>query len=288
VVGLSIAALFSCEQPQTPGTQIDDQSTNDPYTIVSATALVKSASATCPNGGVDIATGFDENGNAQLDNDEITDTYTICNGDAGLGNLVVISNEPSGNQCTFGGKSVAVGVDANLNGVLDSGEIETVQYFCSTMNFMMTSYFCRADLSLQEEVSDITIEYYIQEYYSGEIQVTGEVITPEIGVSKTVRWSPWSWVNPVDENSALFDQESAWLSGLVKINLNVLEPDTPDTDDPTSYWLLGIDRKGDTGPIDPDTVEVIIEYHDVDVPDVGMISWPVTPTTLSECAGVAP
>ena len=54
-------------------------------------------------------------------------------GNNGLQSLILVSTEPAGENCPFGGSRIDVGVDTNGNGVLDSSpnEIEHTEYVCS-------------------------------------------------------------------------------------------------------------------------------------------------------------
>lgn len=107
------------------------------------------AGVNCENGGVKIDVGTDDNQNNMLDEEEIDDTFYVCNGidgnpgapGAGGGtgssgtdgnnSLVNLVNEPAGSNCTNGGVRVETGVDDNDNGVLDPSEVEAVGYVCN-------------------------------------------------------------------------------------------------------------------------------------------------------------
>ena len=58
----------------------------------------------CPNGGIDVNTGFDTNSNGVLDNSEIKNTQAVCNGIDGTN--VTVAIEPSGSNCLAGGVSL--------------------------------------------------------------------------------------------------------------------------------------------------------------------------------------
>ncbi|MCP4755787.1 MAG: hypothetical protein GY866_33400 [Proteobacteria bacterium] len=110
--------------------------------------------ANCPNGGVAIETGIDENGNGVLDDDEVDETQYVCNGvsgqngadgqdgadgqgDSGTNSLVSISDEPAGVNCTVGGKIIETGLDNGDGGgtagdnTLQPGEIDSAEYVCN-------------------------------------------------------------------------------------------------------------------------------------------------------------
>ncbi len=96
----------------------------------------------CPNGGISIDTGIDDNGNGILDPDEVDKTQIVCNGEDGkdgedgsdgedgLTTLISVSNEPAGSNCADGGIKIEVGLDDNSNGTLDPEEIDDTAYVC--------------------------------------------------------------------------------------------------------------------------------------------------------------
>ena len=103
---------------------------NSVAAAVSASAPVSS----CRNGGVQVDTGIDTNGNGVLDVAEITNTQYVCNGDtgsSGLSTLVAISNEAAGANCANGGDKVDAGLDTDGSGVLDITEVTTTSYICN-------------------------------------------------------------------------------------------------------------------------------------------------------------
>ncbi|RCS26550.1 hypothetical protein DUT90_12400 [Polaribacter sp. WD7] len=91
----------------------------------------------CENGGYKIETGVDNNINGILDSDEIEAVNYVCNGtngNDGLNSLINISEEPKGENCENGGYKIEIGIDNDVNGILDSNEIITVNYICKTTN----------------------------------------------------------------------------------------------------------------------------------------------------------
>jgi hypothetical protein len=315
---IPIIFLQACDQSGSlPDVSITDQSTNAPYTILSSTASVRSGSeSACPQGGVTIDTGFDSNGNAELETDEVTDTLTICHGADGidgengtngangldgvdgLTTLIVIEDELAGNNCLFGGKKIAFGLDENANDTLEVSEIGQTEYFCSVVktlvnvtfepwgdncffggdkietgvdlnadnelseeevydtdyactvhNRLINTYICRAGLIVQGDLTNILIEYRLDEYYNGEIEATADVVSPDISISKSNHWSPW-----------IENQVTSWTEGLVRINFDMITPAN------SGYWLVGLDR-GENPPLrmDKDLTNIIVEYHDEDI-----------------------
>lgn len=95
------------------------------------TRSVDASTSNCPNGGVDIESGIDENGNGILDTNEIDSVETVCNGSRGLSSLVKVSTLASGATCSAGGVQFESGIDNNGNGLLDSTEVEATQVVCN-------------------------------------------------------------------------------------------------------------------------------------------------------------
>ncbi|NIP31896.1 MAG: hypothetical protein GTO02_20630, partial [Candidatus Dadabacteria bacterium] len=107
---------------------------------------VEPIGATCPNGGVQIDTGEDDNQNNMLDPGEVDNTFHICNGvdgqdgqdgqdgdddDSGPNSLFNILNEPPGSNCQAGGVRVQTGIDDNMNGILEPSEVDDTAFICN-------------------------------------------------------------------------------------------------------------------------------------------------------------
>ncbi len=107
-----------------------------PPALVSTTAVAAGQNG-CPAGGRRIDTGLDNGvgGGEPLDGilqtGEITSTSYVCNGVEGSTALVSVSAEAAGSNCAKGGQKIESGVDANGNGVLDSGEVIATSYACN-------------------------------------------------------------------------------------------------------------------------------------------------------------
>ncbi|MBU1220618.1 VCBS repeat-containing protein [Myxococcota bacterium] len=93
----------------------------------------------CPEGGQRVDSGLDANKNGVLDNDEISNTTYVCNGENGAEGLLVITPEPSGDNCPGGGQRVDSGLDTNKNGILDNEEILNTGYVCNGISTLLTS-----------------------------------------------------------------------------------------------------------------------------------------------------
>ena len=107
------------------------------------------AGAHCAAGGAKISAGIDTSGNGVLDAGEVGSTSYVCagsdgtngvngsngangsNGSNGLASLTAIVSEPIGANCSYGGKKVTSGLDANANNVLDAGEVSATDYLCN-------------------------------------------------------------------------------------------------------------------------------------------------------------
>ncbi|WP_420578512.1 DUF7151 family protein [Ekhidna sp.] len=91
----------------------------------------------CAAGGVKISVGQDANENGTLDSDEIASVSFVCNGadgnDGANGSTLVARTSPEepGENCENGGTLVEIGADANGNGSLDNGEVQTSFFVCN-------------------------------------------------------------------------------------------------------------------------------------------------------------
>jgi hypothetical protein len=101
---------------------------------VLVSVATEAAGASCANGGKKVSVGLDTNGNSILDSAEITSSDNICNGTNGingLNSLSAIVSEAAGAICPSGGLQLTSGLDLNLNGALDSGEVSSTNYVCN-------------------------------------------------------------------------------------------------------------------------------------------------------------
>lgn len=103
---------------------------------IAQTVLNSAPLADCPNGGITVQSGIDNNGDQLLSSSEVTTEQYICNGNTGVNgtntmtSLLAIKEEPIGINCPSGGSQVNLGVDTNANNVLDVSEITSVNYVC--------------------------------------------------------------------------------------------------------------------------------------------------------------
>jgi hypothetical protein len=108
---------------------------------------LEAAGTNCTEGGVAVLAGLDANSNNVFDAGEMSGTRYSCfvtpgaagtASTAGMATLVALSAEAVGANCTLGGRKVAIGFDANANGVLDTAEIASTQFFCSSATVTAT------------------------------------------------------------------------------------------------------------------------------------------------------
>jgi ELWxxDGT repeat protein len=138
----------------TDGTDGQDGTDGLAALAVTTTLSAGSSNSNCPDGGVQIDVGIDDNGNGVLDSSEIDQTTYICNGadgaDGGDGAdgsaspntiLTSISSPSASLECDAGGRVIAQGLDNGdgggvaQNGVLESGEVDYTTTYCSKYIF---------------------------------------------------------------------------------------------------------------------------------------------------------
>ncbi|WP_318308956.1 DUF7151 family protein [Flagellimonas crocea] len=91
------------------------------------------AGENCANGGYRLDFGLDANDNGTLEVEEVSSSQYLCNNAPaeGLTSLISTTIEPAGANCENGGYRLDVGLDSNLNGTLDAGEVTTSEYLCN-------------------------------------------------------------------------------------------------------------------------------------------------------------
>lgn len=111
-----------------------DNATTDGSPSVAANAIAVPPGDQCPAGGVEVATGIDENGNGLLDNNEIDDSGVICNGEHGADgrNSLLLVDDQVGDSCPAGGVRVRAGLDDNRDGALNApDEVDDTAIACA-------------------------------------------------------------------------------------------------------------------------------------------------------------
>ncbi len=159
------------------------------------TAIIN-AGGTCANGGLQIDTGADTDGDGVLRNAEISKTDFLCNGvngtngsngingtngasgTDGLNSLVTINPELAGLNCANGGTRIDVGLDANQNLILDPAEIDNTQYVCGAAPSLIADLIYIADPRRAGS----------KEVYAAATDGSGSALlfAPRVDVSKTV------------------------------------------------------------------------------------------------------
>ncbi|MFI5041839.1 MAG: RCC1 domain-containing protein, partial [Acidimicrobiales bacterium] len=93
--------------------------------------------ANCADGGTQIQSGLDANGDGQLESTEVTSTSYVCNGPPGEGGTAppreltsFVTLTPS-LTCPWGATETEVGFDTNGNGTLDANEVQHTSVVCS-------------------------------------------------------------------------------------------------------------------------------------------------------------
>jgi hypothetical protein len=84
----------------------------------------------CPEGGILLMLGPDENRDGLLEPDEVTQQEYICNGYNPGVPLAVTTDEPPGDNCAYGGTRLDVGNDVDQDGLLDPEEVSETIYLC--------------------------------------------------------------------------------------------------------------------------------------------------------------
>lgn len=86
----------------------------------------------CPEGGVAIRTGVDEDGDGILDASEVESTELVCNASPVAPTVVRSDMLSAGDtHCPIGGVAISSGPDSNGNGTLDAAEVVDTAYACN-------------------------------------------------------------------------------------------------------------------------------------------------------------
>jgi len=239
--------------------KITDDSSIYSSTLVS-TALLKAGEENCKAGGVEIASGIDENDDGVLSLEEIDTKKIVCHGESGYDSLLAINDEPVGVNCVSGGKSISSGLDTDRNGVLNESEITTTDYICNGNNGIdgispptyvgekiTTSANCSASLS---RFPGLSFYYYFNLYESNNVFVSGAIFGAGMEINSSLFYS-----------SSQLGAEK----GLLRIIYDV------EGDNNYGTWSF---------EINPDTYTMTLMYEDKDLIDEkneeGSIFWPIT------------
>lgn len=91
----------------------------------------ENSGSNCENGGLKIEYGLDTNTNGELNDDEVQYTTYTCNGLDGYLSLINITDVTEETICENEGIRIDVGIDSNMNNLLDEDEIHTTKYVCN-------------------------------------------------------------------------------------------------------------------------------------------------------------
>ncbi len=107
---------------------------SDPVNLVDVTAV--DPGVDCSNGGIQVDSGADDNGNGMLDEGEVDGTDLVCNSVADA--LSRTTTLFAGNEnCSDGGTMIELGYDNGegggtaADGTLDDGEVDSTYYSCA-------------------------------------------------------------------------------------------------------------------------------------------------------------
>lgn len=129
----------------------DNFSGNQPVVKNNSTAALAAIIAPgplCANGGIEVKTGIDTNGNGILDAGEILNTENVCNGTNGTDGTdgtdgtngtgtgddvtsLILLTDAAPADCANGGVQIDVGIDGNDDGLIDVIDPTKAQYVCN-------------------------------------------------------------------------------------------------------------------------------------------------------------
>ena len=125
-------ALIACRGPAgAPGSNGEDGVEGPAGTNALIELTEEAPGENCSDGGVAVTSGTDLNGNGELDEDEVSDVYYVCDGQGSEPPQTVrVDDEPAGDNCANGGVAVHSGADLDRDGLLSDDEIEETSYVC--------------------------------------------------------------------------------------------------------------------------------------------------------------
>ncbi len=104
------------------------------------------AGTNCPEGGLAVLSGLDQDEDGILDDSEVASTDYVCNGESGENGengqdgqdgqdghstLIDTADEPAGANCPAGGILISTGLDLDDDGVLEPEEVTATEYVCN-------------------------------------------------------------------------------------------------------------------------------------------------------------
>ena len=123
-------------------------------------------------------------------------------------------------SCTYGGVKIEMGIDDNMNGTLDSSEVDKTEYVChgtaGTDNKIKYTHYCSA---LLENIS-FYYRYRVRQFVNEDIFIQGEIYGVSYEVSDSLMYSKlqsgWD-LAPIYIN---YDVAGSANSGYFKLSLN--------------------------------------------------------------------
>jgi len=222
---------------------LDEDEINNTQTLCNlSTDLVKAkveklqTDSACVNGGHRLTIGYDVNKNDQVDVEEINQSLLFCNQPpiTQLG-IAVFSQgaEPEGENCKFGGSRVSVGIDTDLDVVLDNDEITSSQFQCinnqaiSLLPYDEYDYCDVVYCNGFEGVDDY--EYAILQGVAGE-RIIGRIFDDNVGeVSITASSDAPEWlkVSLIEGEDAYYNYEEYEYSEIKFYNIIIDQSQIP-------------------------------------------------------------
>jgi len=154
------------------GSSSDSESSND--NLVTLRSSVLTTSDVCSNGGTEIFTGRDTNGNGVLDQGEETNSEIICNESENIKTLVDTKNLATNDEhCSSGGLEVLVGSDVNQDNILEPTEVKSTNYICAQTLESRSSIVLKEDTITIPTDQNMTVTPFSDENVSGMLFSAG-------------------------------------------------------------------------------------------------------------------
>lgn len=106
----------------------------DGLTTLVATVPLAAGEGGCPAGGSVVFWGLDKNRDGELQQEEVDDDMTLCNGEPGADMLVDTERYDSHDSCPAGALVIRAGGDSNYDGSLDEDEVERTSWICDGLD----------------------------------------------------------------------------------------------------------------------------------------------------------
>ncbi|MEC9071773.1 MAG: hypothetical protein VX938_05305, partial [Myxococcota bacterium] len=123
VIMFLLMAVGCGDEPRTDGS-------DDAVKVGLVESAAIPAGEQCPAGGLEVRVGADVDGDNKLSDEEVASTDYVCDGEDGRTAMVMLAEEPAGEQCPFGGTHVMTGHDDDGDGSLAGEEVTGNAYVC--------------------------------------------------------------------------------------------------------------------------------------------------------------